>query len=214
MKVFTVFFILVLAFASNPIKAEELNLNLLAENNSVDNPTARFETNESNADINDNKESTGIFDLLFGSLDNEENSEKTDENNETKKNEKSFNKHLEPGHYFDSATIKAIDRSIGKLYVLNITTNKPMEFEDLNIRIISCWQQAAKTLLPDSRAFIDIETTNSQNQKEFIPKKIYQGWIIANSPAAAFIKHPKFDISLLECKNQAKIAEPAVKHPN
>jgi len=119
-----------------------------------------------------------------------------------------INEHFEAGEFFNIAVIKVIDRNIGKLYLLEIPINRSLDFEDLNIKILSCWQPSAQVIIPESRAFLDVQSSNVLKQRKFVANKVFYGWILASHPASSYIHHPKFDISLLECKNQVKSTEP------
>jgi hypothetical protein len=201
-------FMLLLVYPSKIVKAEEFNLDALAEIKPAENPNAIIEEKISPIQDNEEKESPGIFDLLFGSLNKEYTDSETETNIDTVKKGTQQSEHFASGEFFNIALIKAIDRSIGKLYLLEIPINQPLDFEDLNIQVLSCWQPSGKVIVSESRALLDVQSRNILKQKKFVPNKIFHGWILASSPASSYVHHPKFDISLLECKNQVKAPEP------
>ena len=189
---------LLLVYPSKIVKAEEFNLDALAEIKPAENPPPIIEEKISPIQDNEEKESPGIFDLLFGSLNKEYTDSETETNIDTVKKGTQQSEHFASGEFFNIALIKAIDRSIGKLYLLEIPINQPLDFEDLNIQVLSCWQPSGKVIVSESRALLDVQSRNILKQKKFVPNKIFHGWILASSPASSYVHHPKFDISLLE----------------
>lgn len=213
MYYFVFLFTLLLAYSSEIAQAEEFNEDVMAEIKPFENPNAIIEEKISPIQDNDEKESSGIFDLLFGSLNKEDTDSETKTNKDTVKEGIHQREYFEAGEFFNLALIKAIDRTIGKLYLLELPINQPLDFEELNIKVLSCWQPKGKVILSEARAFLEVQNRNVSKQKNFVPNKMFYGWILASSPAASYIPHPKFDISLLECKNKVKNTDSNAAEP-
>lgn len=136
------------------------------------------------------KSSRSLFDIIFGSSpeSGESNSEDREKDSLVTVDE------TKEGSFASGGTIKVIDRTLGKLYLLDIETGSSKNLNELTIKLIKCWDSSEKTLTPEAKTFIDIYEKIDGKQK-----KIYSGWMISNHPSLSFLEHPKYDISLLKC---------------
>lgn len=141
------------------------------------------------------QENKSIFDMIFGpgdkSADEEENENKfvtVEENAE--------------GQFTDQATVKVIDRSLGKLYLLDIPVDKQKQINTISIRVLKCWTPDEPMITSNSRALLEI-----YEYSQLKSDRIFYGWMLANHPAASYLEHPKYDISLRNCISKEKPVE-------
>ena len=140
------------------------------------------------------QENKSIFDMIFGQSDkasgDEENEDKfvmVDENAE--------------GQFTEKAVVKVIDRSLGKLYVLDIPVNTQKQVNNISVKVLKCWTPDEPLIISNSRAFIEIYEYSQQKSD-----RIFYGWMLANHPAASYLEHSKYDISLRSCNVGKKAA--------
>lgn len=94
-----------------------------------------------------------------------------------------------------SAVVKVIDKTLGKLYILDIPVNDKKGIKGLNIKVLKCLSPQHKGLLTEGRALLEVyEVTNNASER------IFFGWMFAQSPSVSNLNHPKFDVTLGDCK--------------
>ena len=90
-----------------------------------------------------------------------------------------------------SATLRAIDRTTGRTYVLKAPLNKEVKFSNLKIIVTYCYKNPIDKKI-ENYAYINIKD-------ELQNKFIFQGWMFSSSPSLSSLEHPINDIWLLEC---------------
>lgn len=141
----------------------------------------------------DQKGNKSIFDVIFSKSDLDKLDDEDNEKNITIIEESN------EGSFVDIAVVKVIDRTLGKLYLLEIPLASNKSLNELTIGVHKCWNPTEVTLLPKSRALIEINE-NVKGAKT----SIFHGWMLANHPSAAYLEHAKYDISLKLCKASEK----------
>lgn len=149
-------------------------------------------------------EPKGLLDIIFGSTNEQQAATKADE---YIRKESVIEENYSDGDFLNTAVLKVIDRTIGKLYKINLAIGSSKQIGNITIKAISCWNPAEKTIISQSRALLDINeaTANFVNSPPH-KAQVFNGWIVASHPAASFIKHPIYDISLSECIDTHKTA--------
>lgn len=109
------------------------------------------------------------------------------------------------GSYMSTANIRLIDKTLGKLYKLEIPVGAKKNVNEVFVKVNKCWKPDAKTIVPEGRALIDVLEVRGKVQE-----KIFSGWIYAQSPSTSQLSHHKYDVTLASCSNASKAqAEPA-----
>lgn len=149
-------------------------------------------------------EETSILDKLFQNLEGENPSD------EPVIDEQNIEIRVEDpetaGSFKSGANINLIDKTLGKLYKLEIPTNTRKTVKEVSIRVNKCFSPDSKTLLPEGKALIEVyENVNGKNYR------IFYGWMFAQSASAASLNHNKWDITLKSCFAKAGSAESSTK---
>ena len=98
------------------------------------------------------------------------------------------------GQFSDIASIRVIDKTLGKLYNLDIPIGSRKSVKEFSVKVYKCWSPEGKTILPEGKALIEIyEGIDKKNTR------LFYGWIFAQSPSVSSIAHAKYDVTLRGC---------------
>ncbi len=136
-----------------------------------------------------------VLDILFGKAD-EEVDDKIPSADSLSPGEVEVNEANKDGDFLNTAQIKLIDKTLGKLYRFDIPVGKSKQFNEIVVRVLSCWSPSYKTLLPESRALLEIHEVNNEKSK-----RVFHGWMFANAPSTNILEHPNFDVTVADCKS-------------
>jgi hypothetical protein len=100
-----------------------------------------------------------------------------------------------PGISENIAVLRVIDKTLGKLYLLDLEVGSKRTINEITIKATSCIRPSEKLIVPEGRAFIEVFETRKR-----VVEKLFGGWIYAQSPAVSQLSHPKYDITLASCK--------------
>lgn len=103
------------------------------------------------------------------------------------------------------AIVRVIDKTLGKLYLIDLEVGAKKTINEITIKANSCWRPNQKLITPEGRALIEVFETRSR-----IIEKIFNGWIYAQSASVSQLSHPKYDITLAGCKAGQVAAAEAV----
>jgi len=92
------------------------------------------------------------------------------------------------------AEIRAIDRSTGRTYKLNIPLNKEVIFSNLILNVEYCYKNPIDKEI-ENYAYISVKD-------KLIDKYVFKGWMFSSSPSLSSLEHPINDIWLLNCSNK------------
>lgn len=141
--------------------------------------------------------SRSIFDVIFGNSDYPNNDS---EDEEIAKNV--LIDESKDGVFVGGGTIKVIDRTLGKLYLLEVQSGSKTYVNEMIIKLKKCWVSHDKSISSDSKALIEVHEVKGKNQV-----RKFSGWIFSKHPALSYMEHPKYDISLLKCAQNDKKPE-------
>ena len=96
------------------------------------------------------------------------------------------------------AVFAALDKVTAQISPLEIPINKTGKFGPLTITPRVC-NTRPPTEQPVTSAFVEIDETQLDNSK----KRIFTGWMFAESPGLHGVEHPVFDVWLTSCKTPA-----------
>ena len=93
--------------------------------------------------------------------------------------------------------IKILDKVSSKSTNLKIETNKLINFQNLEIKVLKC-KNSEFDDNPEVTAYIQVkDLTEKNNDKVFI----FNGWTFSSSPSVRPFDHPVYDIWLNKCFN-------------
>ena len=89
------------------------------------------------------------------------------------------------------AKLRAIDRTTGRSFILNVPINQSVKFSKLSIKVKYCYQNPINMEI-ENYAYIVIKDLQNNDS-------IFRGWMFSSSPSLNSLEHPINDIWLLEC---------------
>ena len=108
----------------------------------------------------------------------------------------------------NKALIRALNKQTGKTKDIEIPVNDEQMFENILIKVFSCYTRPEDET-PENSAFIKVNETNTSYKEELNSVKqgklIFSGWMFSSSPSLVAMEHPNYDIWLLECKNDPNL---------
>ena len=93
------------------------------------------------------------------------------------------------------AVFAALDKVTARISPLEIPVDQSMTFGALTITPRAC-NTTPPTEEPQTSVFVEIEETQLDETK----KRIFTGWMFAESPGLHGVEHPVFDVWLTNCK--------------
>jgi hypothetical protein len=113
------------------------------------------------------------------------------------------------------AVFDGLDKITGRIISFEVAINETVQFGALQITPRVCYSRPP-TEAPQTDVFAQVDEIDEQKQL----KRIFSGWMFADSPGLHGIEHPIFDIWLTECKGGTTIihdapqAEASVPNPD
>lgn len=105
------------------------------------------------------------------------------------------------------AVFSALDKVTATITTLNVPLNETREFGALKVTPRVCYTRPP-TEQPKTTSFVEVQEVQLDGQQ----KKIFSGWMFAESPGLNAVEHPVFDVWLTGCadpKNPVAAAAPA-----
>lgn len=103
------------------------------------------------------------------------------------------------------AVFATLDKVTARISKLEVPLNKPVVFGSLKVTPRACYSRPP-TEPPKTTSFVEVEETQLDGQV----KKLFSGWMFAESPGLNAVEHPVFDVWLTDC-GQPKLAGPVAK---
>jgi hypothetical protein len=98
----------------------------------------------------------------------------------------------------DIVVFAALDKVTAQISPLEVQINKTVKFGALTITPRAC-NTRPPTEQPLTSAFVEVEETQLDSTR----KRIFSGWMFAESPGIHGVEHPVFDVWLTSCKTSA-----------
>ncbi|HEY1453530.1 MAG TPA: DUF2155 domain-containing protein [Roseiarcus sp.] len=114
-----------------------------------------------------------------------------------------------------TAVFDGLDKITGRIISFEVAINETVQFGALQITPRVCYSRPL-TEAPQTDAFAQVDEIDEQKKL----KRIFSGWMFADSPGLHGIEHPIFDIWLTGCKggtvviHDAPTAEASVPNPD
>ena len=101
------------------------------------------------------------------------------------------------------AVLRTLDKITGRISELNVAVGGIERFGTLNIKVEYC-RTRPPIETPESFAFVEIDDMGvSGGQSE----RVFEGWMLASSPALNPLEHAVYDVWVIQCKTSAGDAE-------
>jgi hypothetical protein len=102
------------------------------------------------------------------------------------------------------AVFDGLDKITGRIISFEVKINETVQFGALQITPRVCYSRPP-TDEPQTDAFAQVDEIDEQKQV----KRIFSGWMFADSPGLHGVEHPIFDIWLTACKGGAVVIHDA-----
>ena len=116
----------------------------------------------------------------------------------------------------NKALIRALNKQTGKTKDIEIPVGEEQMFENILIKVFSCYTRPEDET-PENSAFLKVNETNTSFKEELNSvskgKIIFSGWMFSSSPSLVAMEHPNYDIWLLECKNDPNLPKIELPQP-
>ncbi len=93
----------------------------------------------------------------------------------------------------DGAVLRALDKFSGDVVDILIPSRSSTQFGPLTITLTDCRFPEGN---PAGNAYAGLEITDPAKEEV-----LFQGWMVASSPALSAMEHPRYDIWVLRCAN-------------
>lgn len=101
------------------------------------------------------------------------------------------------------AVFAALDKVTAKISRLEVPLNQTATFGSLKLTPRACYTRQA-TEQPKTTTFVEIDETLLDGKE----KRIFTGWMFADSPGLNAVEHPVFDVWLTDCSFPRNVAQP------
>lgn len=101
------------------------------------------------------------------------------------------------------AVFSGIDKITGRIISFDVYVGETVQFGALQVTPRVCYSRSA-TEKPKTTSFLEVdEITLDRNIR-----RIFTGWMFADSPGLNAVEHPVYDIWLTQCKMDSEVAPP------
>ena len=101
------------------------------------------------------------------------------------------------------AVLQGLDKTTARVSTVEAPLDKPVRFGTLIITARACDKKPPEEP-PNTTAFLEIDEARAQGQASTDVRHLFSGWMFAQSPALSTLEHPVYDVTVLDCKTEAK----------
>jgi hypothetical protein len=103
-----------------------------------------------------------------------------------------------------TAVFAGLDKITGRIISFEVAVDETVQFGAMQLTPRVCYSRPA-TESPQTDAFVEVDEVTLENKY----RRIFSGWMFADSPGLNGIEHPVYDVWLTDCKGgNTVIAEP------
>ena len=102
------------------------------------------------------------------------------------------------------AVFDGLDKITGRIITFEVSLNETVQFGTLQVTPRVCYSRPP-TDPPRTDAFTQVDEVDEQHKF----KRIFSGWMFADSPGLNGIEHPIYDVWLVECKGGTTVIHDA-----
>ena len=97
------------------------------------------------------------------------------------------------------AIFAALDKVTARISKLEVPLNSTVKFGSLKVTPRVCYSRPP-TEQPKTTSFVEVEEVQLDNKE----KRLFTGWMFADSPGLNAVEHPVFDVWLTKCEKPSK----------
>ena len=102
------------------------------------------------------------------------------------------------------ATLAGLDKITGRITRFDVYIDETVLFGALEITPRACYNRPATDTVQRTSVFLEVD----QRSLDGTTKRIFTGWMFADSPALSAVDHPVYDVWLIECKTSTSVPPP------
>ena len=102
------------------------------------------------------------------------------------------------------AEFTGIDKITGRIITFDVYINETVQFGALQVTPRICYSSPDTAENPKTDSFVEVDEITLDRQI----RRIFTGWMFADSPGLNAIEHPVYDIWLKDCKMTSDEAPP------
>jgi len=91
--------------------------------------------------------------------------------------------------------LRALDKITARITEFELQIGDELRFGTLAIRAKYC-RTRPPIELPETFAYLEVDDLNRSGERE----RVFDGWMVASSPALNALEHPVYDVWVLSCK--------------
>ena len=99
--------------------------------------------------------------------------------------------------------IGALDKVTARVTEFDLPVNSEVRFGTLTIHAKYCRKRPPEET-PETFAFLQIDDIKRDKSRE----RVFEGWMMASSPALNALEHPVYDVWVITCKTPSPVAVP------
>ena len=104
---------------------------------------------------------------------------------------------------FRTVILRGLNKVTAKTSTIEAKLGILARFGNLEIVARDCWK-APPTQRPEDAALLDVW----ERKQEGKPNRVFLGWMFSSSPSLSAMEHPVYDLTMLECREDA-VTDPA-----
>lgn len=97
------------------------------------------------------------------------------------------------------AVFSALDKVTARISMMEVPLGETKTFGALKVTPRACYSRPA-TEQPKTTSFVEVDEIQLDGQE----KRIFTGWMFAESPGLNAVEHPVFDVWLTQCQKPSK----------
>ena len=95
------------------------------------------------------------------------------------------------------AVLRALDKITARITEMEVAVGSEAVFGTLILKPVYC-RTRAPIEPPETFAYLEIDDVNRQGGRD----RVFEGWMLASSPALNPLEHPVYDVWVINCKTK------------
>ena len=101
------------------------------------------------------------------------------------------------------AEFSGLDKITGRIITFDVYIGETVQFGALQVTPRVCYSRAA-TEAPKTTSFVEVDEITLDRKI----RRIFTGWMFADSPGLNAVEHPVYDVWLKSCKDKSEVPAP------
>ncbi|KTR08596.1 glycosyl hydrolase family 5 [Aureimonas ureilytica] len=102
------------------------------------------------------------------------------------------------------AVFSGLDKITGRITTFDVYVNETVQFGTLQVTPRACYTRSQNEA-PKTDSFVEVDEITLDRQI----RRIFSGWMFADSPGLNAVEHPVYDVWLKDCKTESIVPAPA-----